>query len=121
MTRLFESGATRDSDQSKLAWSRFLSPFVLHEYAKYMHSKRSSNVPPGQALRDPDNWQKGIPIDAYAESLTRHGFEFWMMHESGEADFKKMIETLCAILFNAMGYMLELLKGARPTKKEGRP
>jgi hypothetical protein len=72
-------------------------------------------VPPGQTLRAPDNWQKGIPRETYAESLVRHTMEFWQEYDAGRVNQ----DTLCAIMFNVMGYLFEdlIAQGAadRPT------
>jgi hypothetical protein len=107
MTREFITGATRDSDDGKLKYKGFLSPVVLRKFAEYMHRCRLKNIPQGQELRAPDNWKKGIPMDAYADSLIRHVMEAWEQQEHGG-----LIEddTLTAIMFNAMGYLHEKCK-----------
>jgi len=113
ITRQFETGATRDNDSQKLDYEGFLSPVVLECFAEYMHRCRLRNVPEGQTVRSSDNWQKGIPIDAYMKSMLRHVVEFWKLHRGvpltpkGEADRE---EALCATLFNVQGYLFELLK-----------
>lgn len=106
--RQFETGATRDTDQDKLDFEAFLSPAVLQRYAEYMHEKR--RMPDG-SLRDGDNWQKGIPLDAYMKSMWRHFFNVWAAHRglAGWVDE----EDLCGLLFNVMGYLHELLKEER--------
>lgn len=116
-TRQFATGATRDADHTKLAFSRFLSAFVLKRFAEYMNGKRTSNVPAGQTLREPDNWKKGIPLDAYMDSLFRHVFELWLYHTRGQAaDMTpdQVEDTLMAIIFNVQGYAHEFLLGVRP-------
>lgn len=113
MTRLFETGATRDADDGKLDYEGFLSPFVLERFAQYMHSCRTRNVPPGQTLRSSDNWQKGIPLDAYMKSMIRHVFEVWRDHRRNANHVVRgsvVQDALCAILFNVQGYLHELLK-----------
>jgi hypothetical protein len=63
-------------------------------------------------VRDGDNWQKGIPLDVYMKSMWRHFMDVWTMHR-GLDDFgaqASLEESLCAVLFNAMGYLHELLK-----------
>ena len=114
--RLFATGATRDADTGKLDYEGFLSPIVLRRYAEYMHACRTRNVPPGQALRSSDNWQKGIPREQYVKSLIRHAVEVWLIEDGFEARDEKGnaidLETaLCAILFNAAGRLFEELKG----------
>lgn len=114
--REFETGATRDSDDTKLDYEGFLSPLVLKRFAEYMHTHR---IQRDGKLRDSDNWQKGIPKDAYAKSLMRHLMDFWLIHRNHpEQAVDKDIEVvLCAILFNVQGYLYETLKD----KKVGEP
>jgi hypothetical protein len=108
--RRFESGATRDTEEGKLDFEAFLSPLVLLRYAEYMHEHRKQSD--GQ-LRDGDNWQKGIPKDAYMKSLLRHVMDAWLFHRYRGADAKaeNIEEALCAIIFNAMGYLFNELEG----------
>ncbi len=56
--RTFETGATRDTGDDKLKFDGFLSASVIKRYAEYMHKNR---IQSDGSLRDPDNWQKGIP------------------------------------------------------------
>lgn len=114
-TRQFETGATRDTDKGKLEYEGFISPLVDRRFAEYMHKCRTRNVPEGQTLRDPDNWQKGIPIDTYASSLVRHVVEFRLIHDGFEAFDEKgnkmdLEDVLCAIRFNVDGYLFETVK-----------
>lgn len=102
--RQFETGATRDSDEDKLDFEGFLSPLVLERYAQYMHEHRKQRD--GQ-LRDSDNWQKGMPKTAYAKSLIRHVLEFWKLRRTGADGSMALQNVLCAIMFNAMGYLFE--------------
>lgn len=102
--RVFETGATRDSEIGKLDFEGFLSPSVLQVYGEYMHKHR---IQPDGALRESDNWQKGIPIPQYVKSLWRHFFAVWKGHRAGKIDK----EDLCGVLFNAMGILHELGKG----------
>jgi hypothetical protein len=106
-TRVFTTGATRDADTTKLDYEGFLAPSVLRRYSEYMHECRLRNIPPGQTMRASDNWQRGIPRDAYMKSLIRHTMEAWEQHRrSGAVD-----ETvLCAVMFNVMGLLFETLK-----------
>ena len=67
--RKFNTGATRDVDNDKLDFEGFLSPTVLIRYAEYMHTHRKQS---DGALRDSDNWQKGIPKEVYMKSMWRH-------------------------------------------------
>lgn len=108
-TRLFDTGATRDTDDNKLDYEGFISPVVLEAYAKYMHECRLKNIPPGQELRSSDNWQKGIPKEQYIKSLIRHVFEAWKQWRTGKTRPIPR-HVLCAIMFNVMGYLFEDIK-----------
>ena len=105
--RRFSTGATRDTDNGKLDPEGFFSPLVLLEYAEYMHRHR---VQPDGDLRASDNWQNGMPRKQYMKSLWRHFMDLWLIHrgypEKARGDIK---EALCGIMFNAMGYMHEVL------------
>jgi hypothetical protein len=106
--RKFETGATRDTDQDKFDYEGFINPIVMYRYAQYMHKHRKQAD--GQ-LRDSDNWQKGIPITVYMKSLLRHVMDLWFHHRKRSGYAREGIqETLCAIIFNAMGYLFELMK-----------
>jgi hypothetical protein len=110
--RKFETGATRNIDTNKLDYEGFLSPLVLEEFGRFMHRHR---VQANGELRDSDNWQKGIPLSAYMKSGWRHFFSWWKIHrghkaydeKNNEVDYK---EEICALIFNAQGYLHERLK-----------
>ena len=104
--RTFETGANRNSDEGKLDFEGFLSPTVLKKYAEYMHEMR--HLENGD-FRESDNWQKGIPKDAYMKSMYRHFFDVWSNHRGIETK-ENDITNLCALLFNVMGLMHEKLK-----------
>lgn len=110
--RQFETGATRDTAQDKLDFEAFISPEVLYEYGRYMHEHRKQA---DGGLRPGDNWQKGIPRDVYAKSLLRHVIQFWLMHRGRPViENGKVLgfpDALCAIVFNASGYLYELIRG----------
>ena len=107
--RQFVSGATRDTDDGKLDYEGFLSPLALKRFAEYMHKHRTQS---DGNLRDSDNWQKGIPQDAYIKSGWRHFMDWWLIHRGLPA--REDLETaLCALLFNVMGYLHELLRQRR--------
>jgi hypothetical protein len=102
--RTFDTGATRDTAGDKLDYEGFLSPRALRRYAEYMHVHRKQS---DGTLRAADNWQKGIPLDAYMKSLWRHFMDVWLAHRlKGRAGE----DALCAMLFNVMGYLHEILK-----------
>lgn len=107
--RNFDTGATRDDDSTKYDFEGFLSPLVLERFGQYMHSHRTQA---DGKVRDSDNWQKGIPQDAYMKSGWRHFFDWWWIHRGCETWIaEKLEETLCALMFNTMGYLHEHLKG----------
>lgn len=103
--RVFDSGATRDSDQGKLDYEGFLSPLVLERFAQFMNKHR---VQADGNLRASDNWQKGIPTDAYMKSMFRHFMDVWKEHRGLQTP-EGVEEALCALMFNAMGYLHVLL------------
>lgn len=103
LMRKFDTGATRDAVGDKLDYEGFLSPLVLERYAQYMHKCRLQSD--GQ-LRDSDNWQKGIPLDVYMKSMTRHFMAVWSAHRK----YTHTEEDLCALMFNVMGMLYEVLK-----------
>ena len=107
--REFETGATRDQDETKPDYEGFLSPLVIARYAEYMHKNR---VQADGSLRASDNWQKGIPFPAYMKSGFRHFMDWWRLHRQPATaeTVDALEETLCAVMFNVMGYLHELLK-----------
>ena len=111
--REFKTGATRDDDTAKPDYEGFLSPLVIRRYGEYMTKHR---VQADGKLRDSDNWQKGIPLTAYMKSLWRHVVDLWTMHRASSsnesvAEFEHLAEeALCAIIFNASGYLHEMEK-----------
>jgi hypothetical protein len=104
--RTFETGATRDTDDGKLDYEGFLSPLVLQRYAEFMHTHRFQS---DGELRDSDNWQKGIPQKEYMKSGWRHFMAWYLLHRDYDAD-ETLEEALCALIFNASGYLHELLR-----------
>jgi len=113
--RSFDTGATRDTAEGKLAYNGFYSPFVMRQFARFMNMNRLQS---DGKLRDANNWQKGIDMSVYRESLSRHYQEFWeevelkdkmsdMMSRTGDI---KLMAAACGIMFNIQGYVLEWLK-----------
>jgi hypothetical protein len=110
--RRFETGATRDTDEGKLDYEGFFSPRVLRRRAEYMQEHA---VQADGESRTSDNWQKGIPTEAYMKSLIRHVFHAWeiwryaQLERFGEMHSSKELEdALCAVCFNAEGLLYEL-------------
>lgn len=104
--RTFDSGATRDLDEGKFDYDGFLSPLVLEAYARHMNRHRQQ---PDGSFRDGDNWQRGIPKEAYMKSGWRHFLDWWTNHR-GLSARENIVTALCAVLFNASGYLHEYLK-----------
>lgn len=103
--RTFDTGATRDTDANKPDFEGFLSPSVIERYGQYMNKNRLQK---DGSIRDSDNWQKGIPLSAYMKSGFRHFIDWWRGHRSEE----DVEEALCALIFNASGYLHEVLKAS---------
>ena len=110
--RKFNSGATRNDSDNKLDYEGFFSPLVIYRYAQYMHRNR---IQCDGSERAADNWQKGMPRDEYMKSLYRHFMALWTIHRGENAideDTGRKIDiqdAICGIMFNAMGYLLEVL------------
>lgn len=103
--RKFNTGATRDTDEGKHDPEGFLSPLVLERYNEYMHKHRKQK---DGTLRDSDNWQKGIPKDAYMKSGWRHFLDWWKEHRKLPSR-DGLEDAICGVIFNAMGYLHEIL------------
>ena len=118
--RTFDTGATRDNDETKPDYEGYLSPLVIRRYGEYMtkHRRQSDGN-----IRDSDNWQKGIPFAAYIKSLWRHLVDLWILHrfphDELQCNASTTEETLCAIIFNASGYLHETLKNTLLDSNEG--
>ncbi len=104
--RKFITGATRDNDDTKNDYEGFFSPLVIKAYGDYMtkHRKQADGK-----LRASDNWQKGMPKDSYIKSAWRHFLDWWLEHR-GLPSRDGLIDVLCALMFNVMGYLHETLK-----------
>lgn len=110
--RNFESGATRNNDEESFDYEGFLSPLVLERYAEYMHTHRKQT---DGKMRASDNWQKGIPITSYMSSMWRHFVDVWKLHRNRHCEVTKQ-EALCALLFNVMGMLHEVIKADETEK-----
>lgn len=88
-------------------------PLVLTSFGNYMlkHQYQSDG-----SLRSSDNWKKGIPKEAYMKSLWRHFHDLWMEH-NGYKSREGIEDALCAILFNSMGYLHEVLMDKQNRKE----
>jgi hypothetical protein len=111
VVRTFTTGATRDTAQDKPDYEGFLSPLVLERFGQYMlkHQIQSDGT-----IRASDNWTKGIPKPVYIKSLWRHVLQAWKLHRGYPVTDEQgrpvsIDDALCAIMFNAMGYLYETL------------
>lgn len=105
--REFETGANRNSKDGKLCYEGFFSPLVLKRRAEYMHKHR---VLDDGSLRDPDNWQKGIPVEESMDSMFRHFEDIWLhMRGYGYAATESLQDALCAVMFNCESILLHEL------------
>lgn len=114
--RIFTTGASRNNDIDLPDYEGFLSPLVIEAYGRYMHKHR--HLKDG-SMRASDNWQKGIPKDAYIKSAFRHFVDWWVFHRGGIGR-DTLVDALCALLFNVSGYLHETLsrKDAAPYQLE---
>ena len=107
-TRVFSSGAFRDQDTDKYDYEGFLCPLVMTRFAEHMHENRTLA---DETTRASDNWQKGIPHSVYMKSLWRHLMAVWRDHRGVSEDEGEGLESaLCGVIFNAQGYLHEVLK-----------
>lgn len=108
--RIFPSGSTRDTSTGKLSYMKALSPEVLEAYVMYLDKHRK--LPDG-SLRAFDNWKQGIDMWVYLDSLLRHDKAVWKLmlgYEVSDNHGKViLLDSLMAIIFNAMGLAYELL------------
>lgn len=108
--RRFDTGATRAQDTWRDDPEGFFSPLVVDRYNAYMTKHR---VQADGTIRASDNWQRGMPREAYMKGGWRHFLHWWLRHRgwpvrdpfAGE----DIEEDLCALLFNVQGYLHEIL------------
>ena len=109
--RHFDTGATRSADSGRYDPEGYLSPIALERFAFYMQKHQ---VQPDGSIRASDNWQNGIPLDAYMKGIWRHFLHLWMRYRGWKVQDKMagadMEEDLCAMLFNVQGMLHELVK-----------
>lgn len=106
--REFASGATRSPLSDKIQYEGFLSPIALQRFGEYM---REHQVQTDGTKRQADNWQKGIPLNAYMDSMARHFFDVWLHHRGFPERAAEPLEVaLCGLFFNVQGYLHETLK-----------
>ena len=108
--RTFDTGATRDTDETKLDFDGFLSPLVIKRYAEYLNKHR---VQSDGNVRDSGNWKKGIPQEVYMKSAWRHFMDVWT-HTQGYPELvdESLEDAICAVIFNMSGLLYEIRKDA---------
>jgi len=103
----FETGAVRDGSIGKGRYD-LISPIALHRLATWSEN--------GALKYEDRNWEKGIPVSRYIDSLIRH----LMKIQCGLED-----EDHCAaVLWNAQGLLhtIEAIKqGLLPKELDNRP
>ena len=117
--RTFTSGATRDTTAGKHEPWGFMSALVESRFCEYMTRHR---VQADGSLRASDNWKRGIPLEVYAHSLSRHILDLRLILEGhpGQAVEGDVEEVLCAVLFNVQGMLHETVKRrVSPKSREG--
>lgn len=115
--RTFDTGATRNQDDTKLDPEGFYSPLVIERFAQYLHKHRKQA---DGKTRDSDNWQKGMPLSVYMKSAWRHFLAWWKAHR-GYATDESIEDSICALIFNAQGYLYERLRNKTLKMIEVRP
>ena len=106
--RTFDTGATRSPLGDKLQYEGYLNPLVLKRFAEYM--KKHQTQSDGQT-RSADNWQNNIPLNSLMDSGTRHFMDWRLYHRGYESEMEEPIEeALCAVMFNCMGYLKQMLE-----------
>jgi len=101
---VYVTGATRSPLGDKPEYAGYLSPTALKAFGEYMLKHQ---IQEDGSRRDSRNWQKGIPMESYMQSMFRHFMGVWGKYEAGQdAD----VEELCALFFNVQGMLHETLK-----------
>jgi hypothetical protein len=109
--RKFETGATRSDDTDRYDPEGYLSPLAIERFSEYMlkHQYQADG-----SKRDSDNWQKGMPIESFMKGMWRHFLHLWLRHRGYHPNDRKagstIEEDLCAIIFNAQGYLHTILR-----------
>jgi len=96
--RKFNSGAVRDSDDSKPDYIETISWTAFRKFGEYMTSKKGRY--------GSGNFKKGIPIASYEQSLVRH-LQIYLenKYEQGKHEVKE--DHLSAMVFNIFGILHE--------------
>lgn len=110
----FHTGATRSNGANRPDFSGYLSSWALELFGAYM--LRHQVQADGQT-RSANNWKRGMPVDRYLASLSRHYLALsktWdLMTLYGENDDKRFAEfeeALGGIIFNVNGLAHEWMR-----------
>lgn len=119
--RTFETGADRDTAEHKIDPAGALSPLVIQRYCEYM---RAHSIRQDGSRRRSDNWKKGMPVEEYMSSLWRHLLHAWLAHNGNEPQdddghLVTIEDALCGVLFNASGYLHEVMRDAESSGSPG--
>jgi hypothetical protein len=113
---VFDTGATRDTENGKLDYEGFISPWAWERYGRYMNEHRKMA---DGSLRASDNWQHGFPREVLLKSLFRHFMAVWMDHRMlgidpeiwDEPGWQETMENdLCGVLFNTQALLHQLTR-----------
>lgn len=110
--------SSETSAEDKLHYLGYFSPHVLERIAEHMFENRFRQ---DGSVRPPDDWKSELTKEEFLESLLRHTVELWKIHEGELSDtppLEDLETTLCAIVFNSMGYLYHELAGGK-TKSKG--
>jgi hypothetical protein len=118
VVRSFGTGAVRSIDTLRDDPEAYLSPLVIDRFNEYMTKNRT--LADG-SIREPDNWQLGMPLVTYMKGLWRHMLHLWTRHRGYPVRDPKAAanieEDLCAIMFNTQGYLHEVVKARLESEK----
>lgn len=106
--RVFETGAIRDVNTTKVNVMGHISPLVTKFYTEYLHECRKLQ---DGTLRDAENWKLGMPEQVWLESFVRHTEDVKLIADGfpDAAHTPDMKKALCAVLFNAQGLLYQIL------------
>ena len=114
----YETGGIRSSKEGKINYIGILPPVVLRAFGKYMH--KMAKLPNG-SYRAVDNWQKGMPVQRYLESLGRHHEAVQFLCKATEGTNKDLHEALMGTLFNTVALTFELAVWTGETNRDQEP
>jgi hypothetical protein len=90
----YPTGAVRDNAEGKEDYIETTSWTAIRAYAQYMTEKAK--------VYGRGNWRKGIPTEAYEESLMRH-IQKYFANKYEHANLEPNEDHLCAAMFNLLG------------------